>query len=654
MYDIFFVGKTSPQWQKLKSRFPTARQVLDFYEAQRLSMTKMFWIVWPDLEIEKSFDFLYDCPTWDQKYIHVFKNQNTYNGVTLFPKRCEVSNSELETRIFLSKKEIDTVASMPIPYDIFEIDTYDEYLTALETSTTEMFWISSKNITAIIPEDFNTSSNIDKSVNHAFVHQLTDQNLYNGLFLCSKKVSLSRREIEYRFIINRKEWNIIGSKPKRYDIFEVNTYNDYVKAIKKSSTNMFWAIRSGVRIDKSILDMYFSHDNVYDNSTNHTFLHKSNDNTYRNSVWLLSKKQPLTKQELKYRILNNAKDWDIIASYNKPYDTFTINTYDDYKTAIKTSTSDMFWAISNHVKIIDSEIAKVDYSAKNCMNGEYDYERSNNHTYLHKIEDKTYPNYAWLLSKKQPLTKQEIKYRTLQNAIVHDTIVSEPRPYDKVFISYQELTADENYARILEKFPDCKRVHGVKGIHQAHIAAAKLCSTPMFWIIDGDAQLVDDFNFEYPVQPNFFDHVHVWRSINPINGLVYGYGGIKLFPTQLTIDMDTSKPDMTTSISNKFKAVDCISNITAFNSDPFSTWRSAFRECVKLSSKVIDRQKDNETNKRLNTWCTVGEDRQFGSYAIRGAIAGTAYGIKNQGNLEALKKINDFGWLKEQFNARNI
>ena len=55
--------------------------------------------------------------------------------------------------------------------------------------------------------------------------------------------------------------------------------------------------------------------------------------------------------------------------------------------------------------------------------------------------------------------------------------------------------------------------------------------------------------------------------------------------------MDTSKPDMTTSISPKFKLMQDVSNITAFNVDEFSTWRSAFRECCKLASAVIDRQK---------------------------------------------------------------
>lgn len=220
--------------------------------------------------------------------------------------------------------------------------------------------------------------------------------------------------------------------------------------------------------------------------------------------------------------------------------------------------------------------------------------------------------------------------------------------YDIVFISYNESSADKNYAALKQRFPMTKRVHGVKGIHQAHIKAAKKCFTKMFWIVDADALIMDDFNFDYVVPEHQQDHVHVWRSQNPINDLVYGYGGIKLFPRKLTIDMDTSKPDMTTSITDKFKAMPEIANITAFNTDPFSTWRSAFRECAKLSSKIIDRQKDDETNKRLHIWQTAGKDRPFGMYAIAGAKVGTEYGHDNVD----ITSINDFDWLKEKFDEQ--
>ena len=222
--------------------------------------------------------------------------------------------------------------------------------------------------------------------------------------------------------------------------------------------------------------------------------------------------------------------------------------------------------------------------------------------------------------------------------------------YDIVFISYNEPTADANYAALKERFPIAKRVHGINGIHQAHIKAAKKCFTKMVWIVDADAVIKEDFNFEYEVPDHQLDHVHVWRSQNPINDLVYGYGGIKLFPRKLTINMDVNKPDMTTSISDNFVLMPYIANVTAFNTGEFETWKSAFRECCKLASKVIDRQNSEESDKRLHAWCTVGEDRPFGTYAIQGAKAGAAYGARNQGNTEALKQINDFEWLKEKFN----
>lgn len=216
--------------------------------------------------------------------------------------------------------------------------------------------------------------------------------------------------------------------------------------------------------------------------------------------------------------------------------------------------------------------------------------------------------------------------------------------FDIVFISYNEANADENFSRLKERFPLTKHVKGVKGIHQAHIEAAKRSFTPMFWVVDADAIILDTFNFDYTVTPEEYDIVHVWKSQNPVNGLEYGYGGVKLFPKKLTLTMDTTSTDMTTSISTRFKAMEEVSNVTAFNTDAFSTWRSAFRECCKLS--VIN---NVESLARLKVWCTLVEDVSYGYYAYLGALAGRAYGEKNASNKEALSKINDFTWLQDQW-----
>ena len=213
--------------------------------------------------------------------------------------------------------------------------------------------------------------------------------------------------------------------------------------------------------------------------------------------------------------------------------------------------------------------------------------------------------------------------------------------YDIIFISYGEPNAEENYKKLKARFPLVKRVKDVKGIHNAHIAAAKKSFTEMFWVVDGDAEVLDTFNFDYKVPEWDYDVVHVWRSQNPVNGMLYGYGGVKLLPKQLTLNMDTGTLDMTLAISSKFKAMDEVSNTTAFNTDSFSTWRSAFRECCKLSLK-----EDAEAMKRLTGWRTIGDE-----ISRAGATAGAFWGSLNKDKPEELLKINDYEWLKEQYEA---
>jgi len=233
------------------------------------------------------------------------------------------------------------------------------------------------------------------------------------------------------------------------------------------------------------------------------------------------------------------------------------------------------------------------------------------------------------------------------------TFIKEDRSlYDIVMITYNEPNGDENFQKLQQRFPRAKRVHGIKGIHNAHIEAAKQVSSDLFWVVDGDAVIHDDFMFDYVAPHNEKDYVKVWRSINPVNGLEYGYGGVKLLPRALTEHMDTSKPDMTTSISSKFKPMPVVSNYTDFAVDEFTAWRSAFRECCKLSSKVIDRQKSGETDERLETWCTHAEGK-FADVVLQGANAGVMYGTANKFNKDNLAKINDFDWLLTQFESRN-
>jgi len=272
--------------------------------------------------------------------------------------------------------------------------------------------------------------------------------------------------------------------------------------------------------------------------------------------------------------------------------------------------------------------------------------------YVHSFLNNGNYNGISLIPKTKNISKREAEYRFFVDKKEIPIEASTPNPYDVVFISYNEPNADKNYKKLLEIVPCAKRVNGINGIHQAHIEAAKISDTKMLWIVDADAIVVNEFNFSYLPSVWEQDAVHVWRSKNPINGLSYGYGGIKLFPRDLTLSLDINTPDMTTSISDRFRIHEDISNLTEFNTDPFNTWKSAFRECVKLSSRTITRQNEKETQDRLQIWMTVGADMQYGIYCIDGARSGNEYGIKNKDDKKALAMINNFDWLKEKFDEQ--
>lgn len=229
---------------------------------------------------------------------------------------------------------------------------------------------------------------------------------------------------------------------------------------------------------------------------------------------------------------------------------------------------------------------------------------------------------------------------------------------DVFFLSYNEPYADENYELLKLFAPHAKRVHNIKGIFDAHKECARQSSTSYFYVCDADCIIDEEFSFRFTPDHNKevwpgvkeTDCVYTWRSRNPINDLIYGYGAVKLFPKKNLLEAQDWKVDMTTTLGAPFVPKFQISNVTGFNTDPFNTWKSAFRECTKLASAVIPNGDNTDNEYRLKVWCERGEKREFGKYCIDGAKRGKRFGEKYKDDIEALMLINDFAWLEEQFN----
>jgi hypothetical protein len=245
--------------------------------------------------------------------------------------------------------------------------------------------------------------------------------------------------------------------------------------------------------------------------------------------------------------------------------------------------------------------------------------------------------------------------QVINKSLTFITDIQLPIYYDVVFISNGEPHADTVYQRLLNKCGDKIKIHridNVKGIFNAHKAAANIANTEMFFVVDADAWITDNFSFPTVNEINDTRYNYIYYSVNPLNHLCYGHGGLKVFPKHVFDQPLDEYVDMTTSVGQGIKILPVISNITKFNTDAFSTWRTAFRECAKLSSGIIAEQVHYDTKYRLDVWTSYASG-DFANECIQGAIAGKTYGMENKNNLEAMQRINDYEFLEKLYKETN-
>jgi len=514
----------------------------------------------------------------------------------------------------------------------YDNDVYEALTRAKKNSMTKFFWVINLENDYVINDDFDFDYVIPEW-DQKYVHVWkTSKDEFNSVYLIAKDYPFTKREADYLFFINKKEISVEASKIV-YDILCLelndNTYEKITLFQQTTRTSMFWVLAPECKLLTDLT--YIVPD--YDKEYVHQWTPINHDLP---NLFLIPSTYPVSKRETDCLFFISKKIMEEKIS-KVGYDILPLAFGDNAYETIRSfkSTTSMFWVLAPECKLLtDLTYIVPDY------NKEYVHQwTASNSDHLHlNLIPTDYP-----ISKREANTLFFVSKKEMPKKIFKET-------YDMIFISYNEPNAEENWLSLLDRFPEATRVHGIEGIHNAHKQAAQLSKTKMFWVIDGDSQITEDFNFDYVVDPWDKDAVFVWKSKNPINELSYGNGGVKLLPKNLTMELDTSTIDMTTSISKKFNSINEVSNLTAFNTDPFNTWKSAFRECVKLSSKVIDGQVDIETEERLYVWCTVGIDQQYGEYAIKGAIAGKEFGTKYINNTKELSKINDWKWLNSEFN----
>ncbi len=237
-----------------------------------------------------------------------------------------------------------------------------------------------------------------------------------------------------------------------------------------------------------------------------------------------------------------------------------------------------------------------------------------------------------------------------------------------VFLSYDEADADDNFDKLLEVAPHASRVHGVKGFDAAHRRAGDIAETEHVITVDADNIVLDPSFFDRPIAFNARELTSVISFSAKIdhNALVYGNGGVKIWPRSLLRSLRTHEQSQDGAVAIDFVwrvpyvQAQGIPTATVVTTTPFQAFRSGFREGVRLTmqhgTSAIDAYPNLPPDQalaahiapsnleRLRVWCSVGADVPNGLCAIYGARLGVTAAVLDKLDPQ---NIADYDWIDD-------
>lgn len=227
--------------------------------------------------------------------------------------------------------------------------------------------------------------------------------------------------------------------------------------------------------------------------------------------------------------------------------------------------------------------------------------------------------------------------------VSHENEFFNDKCLDIVYISNGEPDAERWYTH-LQSVAGNRTIHritNVNGRAEAYKAAASISTTPWFFAVF--AKLEVDQSFEWEWQPDYMQEPkhYIFNATNPVNGLVYGHQAIIAYNKSLVLDTIDSGLDFT--LSKEHASVDMMSGVAHFNVTPLMTWRTSFRECIKLCAAT-----DEMSKERLAIWSTIatGDNAEW---SLAGAKDACNYFNEVEGDAEKLKLSFEWRWLNDYF-----
>lgn len=602
MFDIFYLGNKP-------NLSPHEQPATSLSDAREKSRTKFFWLVNGDFDYS-NFDFYWLPPVWEQHQTHVFKSQWQRNSGTMFAPK-NVGQDVIHYR------DEQPVTSMPstehwtipghIDRDTFDFSWHPDFDDLPYVYHFPTMWQDTSGLTYTVPGA-------------------------TGIKFATVKASTTApAEIHYVEHYNEESKVELARIKKQFETVKVSRFVDnYFDTLKRvaanATTEYIWVISS--ICDYAKFDFTWT-PGVWQSTMIHTFpscTQKYGDTFYIHVPSFLSQVNRIRKLE-DFSVINYCDD-QRLTRFTSLMD---IVIYDD---------DSVVPAIQKHFY---TKQYAIFYPRSAIPNNEFTVPLwKRNDRLVHVLAG----NGSVVAAPREIQADLKTQVYDYKHILAHKSLYQPTKDLDVVYISNGEPDAERWYNHLCAVAPN-QNIHWVKNVNgrsEAYKAAANASTTPWFFATFAKLEVSPDFWWGW--QPDYMQQPkhYIFNALNPVNGLVYGHQAILAYNKKLVLDTNEYGLDFT--LSKEHEVVDTMSGTAHFNVSPIVTWRTAFRECIKLKAAT-----DSTSAYRLKVWTTKAEGLNA-EWSLAGANDAVEYYDSVNGEHRKLMLSFEWQWLNEYYNDK--
>ena len=606
MFDVFYVGPKPGLFT-----FEKSAQSLE--QAAEQSRTEFFWFIHGANDYI-NFDFNWMPPPWEYQYTHTFPSQWHANGGVYFASKTHADKNKLKFQHCQSVNRQVDMTNWTVP-DNLDVSNFD----------------------------FSWHPNpLEAEYEYHFATQWQKDGgpIYRGTagikYVATQKAYTNATQIFYMDFMNPGSAEQLANLRKRYPEIKSTRYvSDHLNVLKRimnlAESEFVWVISSVC--DYADFDFTW-HPEHWQEDMIHCFpsgKQKRGDTFYINVDSFKTQMYNLEMLDW-FNVINYCSDQmaDRILDPTVYYETddliSTIKNY-DFKFPYAT--------FSNQPAIVRH------WQYHPCLWAEKD----------RSVESFTRSNGVCVVPRdvKAHLITQLYDYPYVN---AKDRAVFTEKNLDIIYISNGEPDEDRWYDELLsvtkKSAADIIWIRGVNGRANAYKAAAAASTTPWFFTVFAKLQVSSEFDWSW--QPDYFQEPkhYIFNSRNPVNGLEYGHQGMIAYNKRLVLETVNSGLDFT--LSKAHEVVPLLSGVAHFNQNPWMTWRTAFREVIKLK-QFQSATPTVETAHRLKVWLTKAEGLHS-EWCLRGAADAVEYYDSVEGDFSKLMLSYEWNWLQTYYDSK--